>query len=150
MDTFITFIAGHLFDEDGRCTLMTDKDLLCRRKWTDIMHCDESCVGQPDYAHRLGLTATELEQIRTHRAVMDKIYEEATRGVATGSGPTASEAMADIVVGDDTTGMWLIDISSALDGWAAVCGVARQLGESDTVLRDRILAIPVERLADIS
>lgn len=75
-----SLVAGHLFGSDDRCS--------CGRKWTDIMHVDDAYAGEDGYAHTGALNANEIGQIRVERERRFRIYEEATYGVASGSGHT--------------------------------------------------------------
>lgn len=76
----MALIAGHLFGYDDRCS--------CGRKWLDIMHIDETYVGDAGYSHTGSLNATEVDQIQNERNRRCRIFEMATYGVAEGSGHT--------------------------------------------------------------
>lgn len=60
----MTLIAGHSFDLSGRCILVLADGTVCSRRWIDIMHTDDTCVGAS--AHR-ARRRPELRRGRTDR-----------------------------------------------------------------------------------
>jgi hypothetical protein len=55
-------VAGHIFEgvgSDQRCVL----EGCGGRWWTEIMHCDRSHLGKPNFAHSGDLNEAELTQI---------------------------------------------------------------------------------------
>ena len=90
-------IAGHSFDSNDRCeATVTEYDQgvtvkrVCNKKWLDICHCDETCVGKEFYSHRGSLTWDELEEIKREKERRASLYEDATRSVSSGSLPVKS------------------------------------------------------------
>ena len=77
-------IAGHAFGFDDVCagstTTVVDGTTVthvCGRRWTDIMNCDESCLGQTGWAHTGTLRDYELEEIRRERAAREARIQSA-------------------------------------------------------------------------
>ena len=76
-------IAGHDFDSRDQCKT-------CSRTWFHIMHVTRAYIGAMGYAHydgTQGLTETEYLQIERRRIEDQERAWQATRDVATGSGP---------------------------------------------------------------
>ena len=67
-------IAGHEFNSWDVCS--------CGKRWTDIMHADHDCIGKIGFAHSADLRDYELDQIEVERERRQKLYTEATLGVA--------------------------------------------------------------------
>ena len=84
-------IAGHTFNSSDICTELTTTVIdgasvqhVCGRRWTDLMHCDETCISQHGYAHTSYLSAAEYSEIKRERERRERAYEAATRGVSGG------------------------------------------------------------------
>ena len=71
-------IAGHSFDEHGRCS--------CGRAWVDIRNTLASDIGQQGIAHRGALNDSEYSQIAARREAEDARLSNATAAVAAGAG----------------------------------------------------------------
>jgi hypothetical protein len=67
-------IAGHEFNSWDVCS--------CGKRWTDIMHVDRSCISKEGFAHSGELRDYEYDQIEAERDRREKLYAEATLGVA--------------------------------------------------------------------
>lgn len=101
-------IAGHSFDSNDVCTAPTHTTVdgvavahACGKRWTDIMHCDESCVGQVGWAHTADLRDYELKEIVKERERRERLYEAATKGVS-GGGDVAAVPVEQPPVQPDT------------------------------------------------
>lgn len=75
----VVSVAGHEFDEFGRCLLkQTNTDLPCPIKWRDIAHVDATFANMPGYAHYMRLNASECQQIMDMAAKERERCEKAT------------------------------------------------------------------------
>lgn len=103
-------VAGHVFDSSDRCvgnrTLDNGDVVKCGKRWIDLMHCDEGCVGKEGHAHIRNLTPSELSEIRAEVTRREKVFTDATHGVAGGgyaapdplpSEPAPPDAAAEII-----------------------------------------------------
>lgn len=76
-------IAGHDFGIEGKCS--------CGKTFADIAGARREHLSKEGWAHRNGLTETELMEIQTEVARIWSLV----MGVATGSGPVAAPAPED-------------------------------------------------------
>lgn len=80
----MTLIAGHSFDLSGRCILVLADGTVCSRRWIDIMHTDDTCVGLQRIAHVGALNSAEAEQIAIERRRLASVHRDATRSAGSG------------------------------------------------------------------
>lgn len=71
-------IAGHTFDDHGRC--------LCGRAWLDIRNTERSEIGQTAIAHAGSLSENEYDEIAIRRDAENARMVNATAAVAAGAG----------------------------------------------------------------
>lgn len=70
-------IAGHSFDETGRCS--------CGRVWFDIRNAVEEEIGNSGIAHAGALNRVEFEQIKARRDAENARIADAMKSVAAGA-----------------------------------------------------------------
>ena len=147
----MTTIAGHTFDSNDRCceiiTTYVDGvsySRVCGKRWLDIMHCDESYVGEAGVAHVSTLNSREVGEIAAERARRLKLYENATSGVS--GGGERSSVTVNPPVQEDTMMCARVVVEQVgtganLDRLASLYGAPpRQPNQADESYRRTVLA----------
>ena len=151
-------IAGHTFDSTDTCVTLVSSTVdgvlvthVCGRHWTEIMHCDESCVGLKGYAHVDRLNSREVGEIVQERERRATLYEHATRSLSGGGGegaPTPSPIVQEDTMLCYTPASRLLKIAAEqsttvteLDNLGAFLGYQRNVQEPTETFRRRLIAV---------